>query len=159
DLNKSAERADPSLAGHREVTMRALLSLGAALLALAAGPASAAEITLLTAGAMRGGVDALIPKFAQQSGDTGMVDNATAGVLAKRIEAGEAFDAAIITAAVVDRLIAGGKLAAESRVALAKVGIGVVVREGAPPPDIATVAAFRQTLLAAKSVAYIDPKA
>ena len=42
---------------------------------------------------------------------------------------------------------------------MAKVGIGVAVKEGAPLPDIKTVEAFKRTLLAAKSVAYIDPKA
>ncbi|MFZ3251580.1 MAG: substrate-binding domain-containing protein, partial [Pseudolabrys sp.] len=40
---------------------------------------------------------------------------------------------------------------------LATVGVGVVVKEGAPKPDVSTVEAFKRALLAAKSVAYIDP--
>jgi len=60
---------------------------------------------------------------------------------------------------VIDGLIGKGKIAPGSRVDVAKVGIGVAVKAGAPLPDIATVEAFRRTLLAARSVAYIDPKA
>jgi molybdate transport system substrate-binding protein len=121
--------------------------------------AYSAEIKVLSAGAMRGVVDALLPEFEKTTGHKVTVDNATAGVLAKRIEDGEAFDVAIITAVVVDGLLAKGKLAAGSRVDLAKVGMGVAVKAGAPLPDIKTVDAFKRTLLEAKSVAYINPKA
>ena len=121
--------------------------------------AYAAEIKVLSAGAMRGVVDALLPEFEKATGHKVTVENATAGVLAKRIEDGEAFDVAIITATVVDGLLAKGKLAAGSRVDLAKVGMGVAVKAGAPLPDIKTVDAFKRTLLEAKSVAYINPKA
>jgi molybdate transport system substrate-binding protein len=123
------------------------------------GVARAAEITVLTAGAMRGVVDALVPEFERQSGSRVRLDNATAGVLRKRIEEGEAFDVAIITSTVLAALAAEGKVVPGSVTALAKVGIGVVVREGAVLPDIGTLEAFKQTLLGAKSVAYIDPKA
>ena len=121
--------------------------------------ANAAEIKVLSAGAMRGVVDALLPEFETQTGHKVTVENATAGVLAKRIEGGEPFDVAIITAVVVDSLTGKAKLAAGSRVDLAKVGMGVAVKAGAPLPDIKTVDAFKRTLLEAKSVAYINPKA
>ncbi|MBX9591985.1 MAG: substrate-binding domain-containing protein [Hyphomonadaceae bacterium] len=123
-----------------------------------AAPASAAEIKLLTAGAMRAVVAELLPAFERQTGHTVVVDNATAGTLAKRIAAGEAFDVAIITPAVVDDLMQKGRIAAGSRVDLAKVGIGVAVKQGAALPDISTVDAFKRTLLAVPSVAYIDPQ-
>jgi molybdate transport system substrate-binding protein len=121
--------------------------------------AYAAEIKVLSAGAMRGVVDALLPEFEKATGHKVTVENATAGVLAKRIEDGEAFDVAVITATVVDALLAKGKLAAGSRIDLAKVGMGVAVKAGAPLPDIKTVDAFKRMLLDAKSVAYINPKA
>jgi molybdate transport system substrate-binding protein len=57
----------------------------------------------------------------------------------------------------IDDLIRKGKLADGSRVDLARVGIGVMVKEGAPKPDIGSVEAFKRTLLDAKSVAYINP--
>ena len=122
------------------------------------GPTHAAELKVLTAGAFKQVVLALVPDFEKQTGHKVTVDNGTAGELQKRIEGGEAFDVAVITPAVIDALTEKGRLAAGSRVNLASVGIGVVVKEGAPKPDIATVDAFKRALLAAKTVAYIDPK-
>lgn len=133
----------------------------AALVAIAAlaQPASAADIKVLTAGAMRGVLLELLPQFEKDTGHRVSLDNATAGTLAKRIEDGEAFDVAVITPKVIDDLAKTGRIAPGTRVDVARVGIGVAVKEGAPLPDIGTVEAFRRTLLAAKSVAYIDPKA
>lgn len=122
-----------------------------------ASAASAAEIKVLSAGAFKQVVLALAPDFEKAGGHKLVVDNDTAGALKKRIEGGEAFDVAIITPAIVDDLIASGAIAGGSRVNVATVGVGVVVKEGAAKPDIATVEAFKQALLAAKSVAYIDP--
>lgn len=121
------------------------------------GPsASAAELKVLTTGAMKTVVLALVPQFESQ-GHKVTVDNDTAGGLVKRIEGGEAFDVAVITPGGIDGLIAKGKVAAGTRINLARVGVGVVVKEGAPRPDIGNVEAFKQALLAAKSVAYTDP--
>ena len=130
----------------------------ASLITLAAvPPVSAAEIKVLTAGAYKQVVLALVPDFEKQAGTKVIVDNGTTGQLKKRIESGEAFDLLVITPAAIDELAKAGKLAAGSGVKLATVGIGVVVKEGAPKPDISTVDKFKQALLAAKSVAYIDP--
>ena len=119
--------------------------------------ADAAEIKVLTAGAFKQVVVALVPDFEKQTGHKVTVDNGTAGALRKRIAGGEAFDVAVITPAVVDELIGQGKISAGSRINLASVGVGVVVKEGAPKPDVSTVDKFKQALLAAKTVAYIDP--
>ena len=120
-------------------------------------PAPAAEVKVLTAGAFKEVVVALVPDFEKQTGGKVTVDNGTTGQLVKRINDGEGFDVLVITPAVVDEMIASGKLAPGSRVMLASVGVGVVVKEGAPKPDVSTVEAFKRALLAAKSVAYIDP--
>jgi molybdate transport system substrate-binding protein len=133
------------------------LWVAAALCIPALASSSAAEVKVLTAGAFRQVVMALAPDFEKQTGNKVAVDNDTAGALQKRIEGGEAFDVAVITPAVVDDLTGKGKIAEGSRVNLATVGIGVVVKEGAPKPDVSTVEAFKNVLLAAKSVAYIDP--
>jgi molybdate transport system substrate-binding protein len=101
---------------------------------------------------------AIVPQFERETGHKAVVANDTAGGLSRRILGGEAFDLAVITPGAIDDLIAKGKVAGP-RVVLARVGVGVVVKEGAPKPDIATVEAFRRALLAAKSVAYIDPAA
>ena len=120
-------------------------------------PATSAEIKVLTAGAMKSVVLALQPGFESASGHKLVIDNDTAGGLLKRIEAGEAFDMAIITPGAIDTLIKNGKIVDGSRVAVAKVGVGVAVREGASKPDLSSVEAFKRTLLAANTVAYIDP--
>src|SRR5580704_6497817 len=120
--------------------------------------AAAADIKVLTAGAFKQVVLAMVPEFEKTSGHKATLDNDTVGALAKRIAGGEAFDVAILSPAAIDTLAKDGKVA-PGGVALARVGVGVVVKQGAPRPDIATVDAFKQALLAAKSVAYIDPAA
>ncbi len=125
--------------------------------AIACTSVQAAEVKILTAGAMKAVVLELVPQFEKETGHKAVVDNDTAGGLAKRIEGGEAFDLAVITPGVIGDLAKKGKVVGDSRVSVARVGVGVVVKEGAPVPDISNVDAFKRTLIAAKSVAYIDP--
>jgi molybdate transport system substrate-binding protein len=137
-----------------------LTLLGLAMVLLAAGAprdAAAAEIKVLTAGAFKQVLVALVPDFERQTGHKVTLENDTVGALTKRIEGGEAFDVAVLTPAAVNDLSSKGKLVAGSRANLARVGVGVMVKAGAPVPDISTVDAFKRALLAAKSVAYIDP--
>jgi molybdate transport system substrate-binding protein len=136
--------------------------LSAAILLMAAGAprgAAAAEIKVLTAGAFKQVLLMLVPDFEKQTGHKVVVQNDTVGALAKRIEGGEVFDLAVLTPAAVNDLSSKGKFVAGSRTNLGRVGVGVVVKEGAPKPDISSVDAFKKALLAAKSVAYIDPAA
>jgi molybdate transport system substrate-binding protein len=121
--------------------------------------AACAEIKVLTAGAFKQVLLAMLPEFERQSGHKVIVDNDTVGALTKRVEAGEAFDLAVLTPTAVDSLSKKGKLVPGSGRNLARVGIGVVVKEGAPKPDIGSVDAFKKALLAASSIAYIDPAA
>jgi len=121
--------------------------------------AQAADVKILTAGAMKAVVLELVPQFEKETGHKAVVDNDTAGGLAKRIEGGEAFDLAVVTPGVLNDLAKKGKVVGDSRANVARVGVGVVVKEGAPLPDIGSVEAFKRTLIAAKSVAYIDPAA
>lgn len=71
---------------------------------------------------------------------------------AKRVRAGEAFDAVALAANVIDELIAEGHLVAGSRADLVRSGVAVAVREGAPKPDIASEDALRAAVLAAESL-------
>jgi molybdate transport system substrate-binding protein len=120
---------------------------------------SGAEIKMLHAGAFTQVVRAVVPEFEKQSGNKVTLHRDTAGALAKLIESGEAFDLAVMTPEAIDKLTAKGKFVAGSRTDLARVGVGVVVKQGTPAPDVSTVEAFKKALLAAKSVAYIDPHA
>lgn len=119
--------------------------------------ADAADMKILTAGAMKAVVLELVPAFEKETGHKAVVDNDTAGGLARRIQGGEAFDLAIITPGVINDLAGKGKIVAGSRVNVARVGVGIVVKDGAPLPDVGNVEAFKRALVAAKSVAYIDP--
>lgn len=136
---------------------KALAALAACIALLTGQGAVAAEIKVLTAGATQDVVVAAVPAFERQSGHKIVIAYDTAGALANRIARGEAFDLAVLTQAGVDDLIAKNFMAAGSRVNLAKVGVGVMVKKGTPNPDIATVDAFKRTLLAARTVGYIDP--
>jgi molybdate transport system substrate-binding protein len=132
-------------------------TLVAALLGLAGcAMAQAAEVKILTAGAMKEVVLAVVPAFEKETGHKAVVANDTAGALVRRIEGGEAFDLAVITPGAIRTLAGKGKIAGDA-VNLARVGVGVVVKEGAPSPDVSSVDAFKRALSAAKTVAYIDP--
>ncbi len=141
-----------------QMTLLSLAVVSIAAIGSARG-AAAVEIKVLTAGAFKQVLLALVPEFEKQTGHKVILDNATVGALTKRIEGGEAFDVAVLTPKAVDELTAKGKFAAGSRQNLARVGVGVVVKDGTPKPDISSVDAFKKALLAAKSVAYIDPAA
>ncbi len=137
--------------------------LGLAVLSIAAmgatREAAAVEIKVLTAGAFKQVLLALVPDFEKQTGHKVTVENDTVGALTKRIEGGEVFDVAVLTPGAVKDLTGKGKFVAGSGQNLARVGVGVVVKDGTPKPDIGSVDAFKKSLLAAKSVAYIDPAA
>jgi molybdate transport system substrate-binding protein len=138
---------------------QSLLILASALgAALSSSGAQALELKVLTAGAFRSTVAALGPEYEKASGNKLIIDGDTAGALIKRIEGGDTdFDVVVMTPAGIDELAAKGKLARGSRVNLARVGVGVMVKAGAPQPDISSVDAFKKAVLAAKSVSFIDP--
>jgi len=108
----------------------------------------AEEIRVLSGGAAKSLVDPLAKSF---KGATVQVEYQPMGKLVQSLKAGDPADMVIVTTEVLPSLQLNGK-------AIARVGIGVAVNEKAPSPDISTVEAFRKTLLAAKSVVYIDPK-
>jgi molybdate transport system substrate-binding protein len=122
--------------------------------------AEAAEIKVISGGAFKSVLNDLVAEYQKESGNTVSVTYRTVGQHLKLIAGGEEkFDVAVLTPAAIDGLVKQGKIAPGSRADLAKTGVGVVVKAGTPLPDISTVEAFKKTLLAAKSVAYIDPAA
>jgi molybdate transport system substrate-binding protein len=119
--------------------------------------AAAAEIKVLTTGAFKQVVVALIPEFEKSTGHKVVLDNGTVGQLVKRVDGGESFDVLVLNPRGIADNIKKGKLVAGSDAKLAKVGVGVMVKAGAPKPDVGSVEAFKQALIKAKSVGYIDP--
>lgn len=121
------------------------------------GSSEAAEIRIFSTGASKAIVQNLADGYTKKTGHTLVITSDTAGGVARRVEAGDAFEVAIATLRVVDQLIGKGKLATGSRADIASTSIGIAVREGAPKPDITTVDAFKAMLIAAKTIAYVDP--
>src|SRR3954466_15203911 len=125
-----------------------------ALLLAAAGPAHAADLKVLSGSGARSAVIGLIARFDHATGNKTTVEFAVNPETKGKILAGQPFDVAILTPPVLDDLIKRERIVAQTRTVLGRAGIGVGVREGAPKPDISTVAAFKRTLLSARSVAY-----
>jgi molybdate transport system substrate-binding protein len=120
----------------------------------------AAEMKVISGGAFKQVLNDLVVQYEKETGNTVDVIYRTVGQHLKLIAGGEEkFDVAVLTPEAIDNLSKEGKVVAGSRADLAKTGVGVVVKAGTPLPDISTVEAFKRALLAAKSVAYIDPKA
>jgi molybdate transport system substrate-binding protein len=119
-------------------------------------PAQAAELKLLTTGAFKPIAQELVPVFERATGHRVTIENDTAGALGRRIAEGEKFDVVVLTPSALAPLY-DKRVLEDSATALARVGIGVAVKEGAHKPDISTLDAFRRSLIAARSIAYIDP--
>ena len=134
-----------------------LISIG--LLLIASHIAHAAEIRVITSGAFTEAYKQLIPIYEQASGHKvisaygASIGNAPDSI-PSRFARGEKFDLVILSEGGLEALMKEGKLVKGSRVDLARSQIGAAVRKGTPKPDISTVAALKQALLNAKSVAY-----
>ncbi len=114
----------------------------------------AAEIKVLSGNGARAAVAELCAQFERASGHKVTIRFEVNPQVKRKIEEGEDFDVAILNPPVLDDLIRQGKIVADTRAVIGRSGIGVAVREGAPRPDISSVAAFKRTLLNARSVAY-----
>jgi molybdate transport system substrate-binding protein len=112
-------------------------------------------IKVMSAGAVKGMVDLLAPEFERETGNKLDLNFGTAGALRDRVKNGETSDVVILSQSIIAGL---GPLVTDAT-DLGKTVTGVVIKEGAPLPDISTPEAFKQALLKARAVAYTDPKA
>lgn len=141
-----------------KVSFKPVLALA---LAACCSLAQAADLTVMTSGGFTAAYQRLGPQYAAKSGDTlttvlGPSMGKAPQAIPNRLARGEHADVVIMVGYALDELIKQGKVDPASRVELADSRIGMVVKQGAPKPAIATAAQFKQTLLAAKSVAYSD---
>jgi molybdate transport system substrate-binding protein len=132
----------------------AMARTGAIGLAMLAGAANAAEIRVIGSPGTREPYSRLVPEFEKATGNK--VNTTWGGVtaVAKRVADGETADVVMLPAPQIDGLIKQGKLIPESRVDVAKSGIGVAVRAGAPKIDISSAEGIKKALIAAKTIAY-----
>lgn len=112
---------------------------------------------VLTTGAFKQVVVAVADDYQKRTGHTVDIQNDTAGAIAKRVAAGENFDVLVLPPSAMSAFAASGVVDKDSVVALAKVGIGVAVKEGAPTPPMATVEDFKRMLQNTRRVAIINP--
>jgi molybdate transport system substrate-binding protein len=134
-----------------------LMFAATAVLAMAAAaptPGRAAEIKLICSNGYHAVIDVIGPQYEKATGNKLVISYGLAAVLGKEIEGGTPFDITILAPPQIDALVKQGKIVADTRTVLAKSGMGVMVRTGAPKPDVSTVDAFKKTLLEAKSIAF-----
>lgn len=136
--------------------MKSLVAAVAGLTAALASASQAAEIQLVSSLGMKVMLGDLIPDFERATGHKVTIVYGAPGPMKARAEA-EPVDLVVLPGSAIDDLIKSGKIVADSKVILARSGMGVGVRAGAPKPDISTPEAFKRALLAAKSVSYSDP--
>ena len=129
------------------------LVLAAALAATFVGSAEAADINGMMTTAMKAAFDELLPRFERANGHTVRVTYGPSGALIRRFNGGERADLFVTDVPALDRLRQQGDVV-PGRIALARTGIGIAVRKGAPKPDVSTPEALKRALLAAKSVGH-----
>src|SRR5215216_6530912 len=134
--------------------MRALAVVMA--LIAATGSAPAAEIDALITTAMKAAVDELVPAFERSNGHTVRVSYGPSGGIARRFIGGEPADVIMIESGALDELVKQGKVL-PGRSDVARTGIGIAVRKGAPKPDVSSPEALKRALLAAKSIGHTAP--
>jgi molybdate transport system substrate-binding protein len=132
-----------------------LLWLGTLTLAMAALPAHAGEIRVVSAEAVRGALEAVADQFSRDTGHKVTFSFMTAGQVRESVEKGEAADIAIASNAVIAGLVKEGR--ASEAIDLGRIGLAVAVRDGAQVPDLSTPEAFVQALRAARAVSFTDP--
>ena len=145
---------------HLTLPRRALV-LGLASLLLLGGAARSAELQVVSSGGFAAAYRALAPKWEAKTGNKlvanwGPSMGETKDAVPARLARNEPIDVVIMVGYALDKLAEQGKVLPDSRMPLARSGIGVVVKSGAPHPDVSTVDGLRRALLAARSIAYSD---
>ncbi len=137
-------------------TRLAAVTTGVVVMLAVSVPAGAAEIKVICSNALKTTLEQLMPAFEKATEHRLSITWGATVPLKADIEKGATFDLTVLTTTALDDLIGKGKLASSTRTALANSGAGVAVRKGAAKPDISTVDAFKNALLNARSVAYVE---
>jgi len=124
------------------------------VLPLLPAQSQAADLKVFASTAVRTAVAELGGQFEKTTGNKLAFTVDAAAALKSQIDQGAAFDAVIITAPLIDALAAAGKVDPATRATVARAGLGVSLRAGAPKPDVSTPDALKRTLLAASSIGY-----
>jgi molybdate transport system substrate-binding protein len=129
---------------------------GALALAFSASVATAAEVRLIAVGALRGALDKIVADYTKETGNQ---VNFTAGsppMVGQKLLA-EPYDVVVQSTAAMDDAAKAGAIKTDTRIGVARGGIGLAVRKGAAVPDISTPEAFKKALMAANEIVITDP--
>jgi molybdate transport system substrate-binding protein len=116
-----------------------------------------AEVRVFCTFGFQGAITQLGPQFERETGNKLILTVGSTGGVATRAKNGEPFDVIIVSDTAMADLIKLGKVVEQGRTDIARVGISVAIRRGAPRPDIGSVESFKAALLAAKSISYTNP--
>ncbi len=119
--------------------------------------AEAAELQVISAGAMRSIVTELAAAFEKETGHSVKLTFGTVGVIKAKLAEATPVDIVIMTDEAMRDMTRQGAVVEGSWTPIGRTGIGVAVRDGAPKPDIGSPEALKQTLLSTKSLVYVDP--
>lgn len=118
--------------------------------------ANAAEVHLLTAGALQVAMRSLAADFEKQTGNHVTIMPVNPALVEKELAAGH-YDVIAAATPTIAEFNESGRLQAGTRNAIARTGIGIAIKQGAPKPDLSTVTAFKKAVHDAKSIIYTDP--
>lgn len=136
--------------------MKSPFGMAALAVLLATGSAAAADLNAMMTTAMKEAFDLLLPRFERANGHKVHVTYGPSGALLKRFNSGEPADLFVTDVPALDQLLTQGKISRD-RTELARTGIGICIKKGAPKPDVSTPDALKRALLAAKSVGHASP--
>jgi molybdate transport system substrate-binding protein len=145
------------MAKHGRMRWPIWLGAGAGLMMLAVEAAMAADVTVLTTLNIRPALDDLKPRFEQATGNRITFISQGAAATQAKVESGVPADALIHARTTIEALLKQGLIKQGSIVDISHSSIGVVVRRGAPKPDISTDDKLKRVLLASPTIAYPDP--
>src|ERR1043166_2651792 len=134
--------------------MTRVLCLLAALSVLSGSSAVAADIRVMTGGAPKDVLGVLAPMFERQTGHTVHFTYIVIAAMQQKLAAGEKPDMVLMPVPAIDARVKDGILRGDARAALGTIRIGLIVREGARAPDIASLDSFKKAMLDAKSIAH-----
>jgi molybdate transport system substrate-binding protein len=137
--------------------MKYTLALAVAALLHAGAPSMAAEITIMSGGAPKEVLAALIPQFEKLTGHHVRVTYAVIAALQQKLASGERPDMVLLPTSAIADLAKAGTLKSEGSAPFGTIEVVAIVRDGAPRPDISTPDAFRSALINARSLVYSPP--
>jgi len=132
--------------------MKNLASL--ALATMLCSPAAAVEIRVLSAGAVEPGLHAFADVVKRETGHTLVIQFNTGPQIAKRLADKQVYDILISPPPAIAQALKDGQIVAETKTPVGRVGAGIIVRSSASAPDVSTVDALKNALLAADSIVY-----